>query len=333
MFFVSHMPKVVITVLALSLFLFAQEKNKITNPGFDNGLDGWNAFVQPGNPSYVTYIDGAALIDVNVVSEKWHVQFFQSGFAITAGKRYYISFKARVTAQSSTVPITVERNGNGYNKYLEQSFSAGQAWQTYTTSFVATESYADVKFGFYPGDISGELLVDDVYFSDKNPETNNFIANSDFSDGLNSWNTFVQTGNPSYVAYLKDIGAPIIDVNATGENWHVQLFQAGFSITAGKTYYVSFKARVTAQSSTVPITVERNGNGFNKYLEQSFPAGQTWQTYTTSFVATEDYEDVKVGFYPGAILGELEIDDVYFSDKSPDGEMLINGSADNSYMQ
>jgi Carbohydrate binding domain len=75
----------------------------------------------------------------------------------------------------------------------------------------------------------------------------------------------------------------ITQSNATP--WYLQLFQGGFSYTAGQSYTISFWSKASAQRN-VNVVVQQGGGSYTERLNTNVTLSTSWQQYTIPFTPT-----------------------------------------------
>ena len=157
----------------------------------------------------------------------------------------------------------------------------------------------------------------------------NYIANGDFSQGLNSWVPFIADppGPVNTISIVYDVGNPVLQmsVNAlegSGTDWHVQTWQtdgALDTLASNTVYTLSFRAKASV-ARTMRMDLyqwEYDPPVPYRYLGMRVTPtiGTSWRNYTINF-RTEDnmpnYPDarVKISFAVGQALGTVWMDDI-----------------------
>ncbi len=141
----------------------------IRNGNFSNGSIYWN-LGQYGGSSSGSVNNGEYRIQVNTAgSEHWHVQFTQSGLALTQGKRYTFSFDARKGPQNSdsqSMQVNVGMSNSPYTSYFGNqnnmvTLSTAQTAHSFSfTMNYATDQNARVEFNC--GKSTGTFYIDNV---------------------------------------------------------------------------------------------------------------------------------------------------------------------------
>lgn len=144
----------------------------------------------------------------------------------------------------------------------------------------------------------------------------NIVTNGDFSGGLSSWTTyFADFAGVSGVVNASNNEANVTTlVGAGGQTWHVQLNQVLTStqissLTAGQTYKITFDAR-GASARPVRLFFGEDGGGFAAIHTQDFNLTTTMANYEATFVVSQTYPTMKLGFEGGLSNTSFFIDNV-----------------------
>ncbi len=145
------------------------------------------------------------------------------------------------------------------------------------------------------------------------------LTNANFASGVSGWNLEqhdTAVAAATGVTTFTD-NAPALRLSVTtggAANWHVQLNQAGFALTAGQIYTASYWAR---SADTLPLSGvigRAAGNYATLYSIGNATLNNTWQEFTVTFVATADEPTVRLNFNGfGNRTGTVEIAAVSFT--------------------
>ena len=154
------------------------------------------------------------------------------------------------------------------------------------------------------------LLVDTLQTPDQ-------IIGGGFENGMDAWKRWVNTA--AGAAGTLDIdarggvsggSAAHVVTTRTGNQWDVQLSQAGLSTVAGQGYTVSFWARSTV-TRTVDVRIAQAGPpGTNYGFNEHTVVTPRWKHFQLAGYPTVTAGDGELAFQAGASLGELWLDDV-----------------------
>ena len=126
------------------------------------------------------------------------------------------------------------------------------------------------------------------------------------------WNAdaeaYIESGQ--FKAYIPDGG---------DEMWHVQLSQLGLSIEQGKTYELTFDAKVVEAARNIYAIVEENGGDYTAYNSNyDVSLSTSMQTYTLTFTMTESTDNnAALCFGMGINYYDVIIDNVELREVSP----------------
>lgn len=134
---------------------------------------------------------------------------------------------------------------------------------------------------------------------------NNLLTNPNFASGLAGW-TFFTNGTASAAVVS---GQAVCTITSGGSN--TQLYQDGFTLTAGVTYTVEFKAKANAAVSMQVRIIQddppNNLLGFSKTVSLT----TTLQTFTFTFVASATEPNARIYFIFNSMSSKtITIDDV-----------------------
>ncbi|MEN6575358.1 MAG: carbohydrate binding domain-containing protein [Phycisphaerales bacterium] len=88
-----------------------------------------------------------------------------------------------------------------------------------------------------------------------------------------------------------------IDIAKANETqWHLQLTQGGFKVTAGRYYMLSFEAASSRNRQIGCVVSQAHDPWGNLGLSRSVEMGTDWQTFKFGFVATADDDNARISF-------------------------------------
>ena len=313
--------------------------DQVTNGGFDDGLNGWNWWVDGGVGAAATFdvdasggVSGtaAAHIIVTCAAQKEAVQFRQFGLATEIGQTYTLSFWARSdktrTLYASIVKQTSPWTNYGFNV---QAIVTPQ-WQHYHLWDDFNVTVDDARLEFLLGDAVGELWLDDVQFQSGALG----VWGRSFENGLavvNSTNDVQKVPLPDTYCKLNGDQAPLFQVRVDDDQaqsspgWSqqaanydqfgatVQLASAGSAATVtytptlayGGAYEVlAWVAPTGTQSSAAPVTIRHAGGETLVFLDQT--TGEVgWRSLGTyTFEAGENGSAVLAAADEGAVVAD-----------------------------
>ena len=175
--------------------------------------------------------------------------------------------------------------------------------------------------------------IDSVCYLSMRPSScENELLNVEFDSGTSDWSLNLYSGNTGTYSIdnssqLSGTNSAFVDITSiSGTNWHTQLSQPNQSISAGKTYIVSFEAKSTANRD-IAVSLQRSNAPYTTYWWEDLSITTTGTTYSYEF--TMDSTNVGlVGllFHLGETLDDVWIDNVSF--KEACGEICDNGIDD-----
>ncbi len=153
------------------------------------------------------------------------------------------------------------------------------------------------------------------------------LANAGFASGAASWNleehdtaAATATGVTTFTG-----NAPALRISVTtagSANWHVQLNQAGLSLTAGQIYTASYWARSPDGLPLSGSVSRASGDFAGLYPIGNATLDNTWREFTTTFVASAAESPVRINFNGfGNRTGVVELAAVSFTTGGSAGAM------------
>lgn len=156
---------------------WSSNNNKIVNPSFDSGLQGWSAGYQ-GNATASFGVTTSScktpplscMITVtNNGDFKYDIQLFQKNLSIVNGKRYRLTFSAKTDNPFSMHHPSLIKQSPPYNAYYS-SFSSWtgnitQAWSEFYIDFTSNITANDAQIEFWLGSSipdGATLFLDDI---------------------------------------------------------------------------------------------------------------------------------------------------------------------------
>ena len=300
----------------------------LINGGFGKLGASWTAINNIGTYKWLTEggVDNSGCLLYNITSssngngkEIGDLQLYQilKDVKVEAGKTYRFTFQAKLEgAESMTLGKIWIRNNEttsvelGVQKNIQIS---GSKWTTYTVDIPVTEDCTGIRMLLQMGGgvtvakgKTVKLYLDHLCLVDngKTPvtsESNALIENGGFDDGDSKWTvnfkenlqalgtaTYPVTGGVGNGAYL------CLDIkNAGNTAGAIQLFQTmkTAEITAGKTYRLTFSAKVSGTSSMNIGRIwlrnlEEEGVTLGEVRDVEV-RGSSWKTYTVDILAVE----------------------------------------------
>ncbi|MBW4081082.1 carbohydrate binding domain-containing protein [Paenibacillus sp. S150] len=270
----------------------------LKNGDFSNGAAGWSEHVQGRYDGwdYTTKfaVQGGEL-KFTIASQgnnPWDVMLMQNDFQLHAGNTYVVSVDARATQARDAEIVVDDANG----RYISQKVRLGTAMQTFAYELPVTADLT-ASFKILLGKVDGlaaagehAVFVDNVRVEVKDARAKAFLlANGDFSDGLNGWESYSsdQAEPGASEAVFDGAGhAARIAIDKTGAYpSDIMLMQNGKTLSQGATYVLSFFAR-----STLPRSIEaivENGS-YVRLLNERLQLENSTLSYRYEFTVESD---------------------------------------------
>jgi hypothetical protein len=304
------------------------EDSLIKNGSFNAGLSGYEVYAY--TTSDVSYTvdslseDNAFDITIKDTGDaEWKIQLKQDNVTLEKGQWYTLKFDVKSSVERK-LQYAIQRDGSDHQTaagaedwtpYVQDIVTVGSDYTTITKTFQMTEDTdAESIFNIALGTLSGEtritaqhrICIDNISLekvdapaADVTPGTN-LLKNADFSDETNSMANWTETIANWGDAYVTDASHEITNgtivysiANPGTEDWHVQLKQSGVSLTAGKTYTVSY---------TITSTVARQINSGvmstdYKWYGGKEPVLEANKETTVTYEFTMENDDAAADFY------------------------------------
>ncbi len=122
-------------------------REMLRNGDFSNGLEAWFVEQHEGAAAKGSIVDHALRIDISQPgSERWHVQFFQSGLALKAGVSYSLSFRARASSPRSVTALASQAD-EPWKQFASKTVEVGTDWRDYTFALAVTSDDTNARVG------------------------------------------------------------------------------------------------------------------------------------------------------------------------------------------
>ena len=128
----------------------------------------------------------SARIDISNAGDgtSWKVSLHQHDISVAAAQAYDLVFSAKADAAHS-LEVSLQKQVDDWRSYgLWGRFTLGTDWQTFTVPFEATETAADGSLGFFVGQSTGTVWIDDVSIRERPPE----VWRREFTHGMSLLN-------------------------------------------------------------------------------------------------------------------------------------------------
>lgn len=146
----------------------------------------------------------------------------------------------------------------------------------------------------------------------------NLLKNNSFEAGLSPWTfrtTSPVTGSAAVATDSKYDGIYAAKINitkASSNTWYAQFRQDGLTLTAGKTYTITFWARASSNRA-IDHVIQLANSPYTTRASKSFNLTTTWQKFTYSFTAPANNTNVFYGFNVAKATGSIWIDNASFT--------------------
>ncbi|WPX08917.1 carbohydrate binding domain-containing protein [Anaerocellum danielii] len=206
-----------------------------------------------------------------------YISFGQGGSAvfnvnIAKSGEYVVSYKVR-SQQNSILKLSV-----GAQVYDTQVAPTNGQWAIVTDSV-----YFDA--GNHQVQITADNL--DLDYVEISP---NMIANGDFSDGLNKWDTWIGNGGLGSIFVVNgQLKASITNLGLAF--WSIQIIQGPMALESGKIYRISFDAK---SNSPRDMFIKIDDSTYYGHHERYVPLTTEMKNYTFDFVMDATRSDIRL---------------------------------------
>jgi uncharacterized repeat protein (TIGR01451 family) len=149
----------------------------------------------------------------------------------------------------------------------------------------------------------------------------NNIGNSEFDNGADGWDFFVNNGsanlNIDNTSQLSGINSAHADINWTGgQIWHIELAHQGHTLTNGENYYIKFDAKADGPK-TIEVSLQLRQAPWTTYWSQYIDLTTTSQTFIFENVSPNvTASNIGLMFKLGLNNQDAYIDNVTFGTES-----------------
>jgi hypothetical protein len=170
----------------------ANPANRIANPGFENPLAGSWALFTHGAAGVLAFVDRDAdaaegrwsartTIQGAGQAVPWHVNLYQSRWALRGGQSYDLEFWAKADV-ARTIGLAAQKSAPDFRNYglWETTLELSPEWRRYRMTFVAVETAADAQLQFLLGARTGRVWLDGVRLTERPPD----VLSRRFSQGM-----------------------------------------------------------------------------------------------------------------------------------------------------
>lgn len=264
----------------------------------------------------------------------WDGAFWQPKVFTEAGYTYTVSFTLRTDeVNGRDVIVFLEDTDNNYIKFIEETVTLTQEYQTFEYTYVATVDNNDTKVGIFFANDVGTVIIDSILI-DRTQTTSGTIecstdlaiyevVNGEFINPpaepwffIGGW----MVSQPDSI-WMEEYDAIIFDVTDAALNeravWDGAFWQPKVFTEAGYTYTVTYTLRTDeVNGRDVIVFLEDTDNNYIKFIEDTVTLTQEYQTFTYTYTALVDNNDTKVGLFFANDVGTVIIDSILI-DRQP----------------
>ena len=259
--------------------------NFIYNGSFDQGekrLGYWEIEDKDKEYVSVTNEDNIRQLKVVVPDDNTPVRVMQSNLSPLTKGEYELSFNARYADDGAADGLTVTAGGKEYIPELGTEDNEFSEKFGFDADLTREESSIELLFSK-----KGTYFVDNISLGESA-----LIKNGSFNAGLTGFTPYIydsvtanividsMNGNDNAFAITID------DTVATdsGNAWYVQLNQDGVTLTEGKSYRLTFKAKSSIQRK-IAYSIQQYEGDWTNYSQtpDAVEIGPEWKTITSEF--------------------------------------------------
>ncbi|HEX3044819.1 MAG TPA: carbohydrate binding domain-containing protein [Bacillota bacterium] len=300
----------------------------IQNPGFDTGIDDWHCVCLENTTASAAiswyranYDTAPASLQVQCADNGGtytDIQLLTSQLNLVKDTTYLLTFKAKSSGSFTIHSIKLNQAGSPWSDYASpfRGLNVTTAWQDYAALFTANATVSDARLTFFLGNsipdgatlnIDSVSLKKTIVYAHTGTE---LLPNPDFDKGVTNWNLSCDFSAQAY-RYLDATDydtAPVsykiqcIDSGNTLNS--VQLFTMPISITAGKSYLLTFRAKCDSIFAIPSIRLMKATSPWTNYASpySGLTITSDWQSYSIRFTANTTGTDGRITFFLGNAL-------------------------------
>jgi uncharacterized repeat protein (TIGR02543 family) len=229
--------------------------NLFINGDFSGGdLTGWGFNTVESSTATASVVNGEGVVNItNDDGTHWHISLMQYNISLINGVRYTLKFKAKAQA-NRTISTKVQLNNDPWTSYQDSVLAITTVMNSYSVSWVQTESGSNFKIGFFVGAQGlNHVWFDDVELYADGPATTFTFASNAVNGSI--------TLNPAGGTY--DAGAtviatatPVVGYKFTG--WSGDLSGANNPVSVLMDKNITATANFTLITNTLSV-IANNG--------------------------------------------------------------------------
>lgn len=251
-------------VMAIVLSINSIAQNLILNPGFENGISGWNMQVNNrASANYTIEATGSPEGDkhfkcevITLGATAYAIQLMGTEFAVDVLLKYRLTFKAKVETPTAKFQVYIQKS-----KFLSKSFSLTDSWQTYTYDFFPNEPVKQLKFNFLE---KANYHLDDIWLEEIAPVYSSFNSPPSCVITAPHVNAYYKTGTPVTInVYSTDIGGAGLAGSISKVEFFIDDQKIGESATASNnTYSIVWNPNKTGEFRIKAKATDNLGKSF-----------------------------------------------------------------------
>ncbi len=269
-----------------------------------------------------------------VAAQPWCVRLIQEGLAIEAGARYRVTFFGRAVGEPTNVDYLIHRQSNPSYLGLGGEVRCEGEWRKFVGEYTAMGSDPAARLLFNLGEVPTQVELRDILVEQVGAAPATVAADSPDAPTLDlaatlggeqfgQWRVLQPSTKPS-VALRATTPANALDVvrlepvhGRSAQPWELRLALDAFPISAGKSYFISFRVRADRP--------RRVGYSLNQAHEPWEPLGAAgvvpattrWQTVVTRFTPARDDRACYFCFNVGGHDAAVELSHFTFEPRPP----------------
>ena len=236
------------------------KSNLFINGDFSTGdLTGWTLSTVSPSTATASVINEEGVVDItNDDGEHWHISLMQYKISLINGVRYTLKFKAKAQA-SRTISTKVQLNNEPWTSYQDSVVAITTAMNSYSVSWVQTETGSNFKVGFFVG----AQGINDVWFDEVELIADGPAATYTFTANAANGSIMLSPAGGTYDAGATVIVTAIPDAgykftgwsgDLSGTNNPVSILMDKNATVTANFALVSFNLSVTATNGAVSLS-------------------------------------------------------------------------------
>lgn len=265
-----------------------QKEGFENNPSMNGPYNGgsgkhgiYHSYDENGNVNYVK--SGYSSLLISRVTGNYGVRV--NGISFESGKTYSVSFKYRNTDDATGAWFYILGNGN-------YSANASTEWQTYSKqiTFDTNISYFEISTNSSSGLLIDDILVKEINIYNQSQGFEFADASINILDPGKGLSNIYTPDSDNYSSNNVFSGANSLKVSHDAvEGGNLRTRINGYTITAGKTYNLTFKYKITAGESVWFYAIDPG------ILPISQPVSDEWYTATVDYTPSSNASSIEIG--------------------------------------